>query len=69
MMREIVIDTETTNFDPLDGHRMVEIEAVELINSFPTGNTFHRYLCPEAADRIEHLELARRAVGDKRLAE
>src|SRR5215469_13525976 len=45
-MREIVIDTEITGLDPLDGHRIVEIGAVELINHFPTGQTFHRYLCP-----------------------
>jgi DNA polymerase III subunit epsilon len=46
-MREIVIDTETTGLDPLDGHRVVEIGAVELINRSPTGRTFHRYVCPE----------------------
>jgi DNA polymerase III subunit epsilon len=48
-MREIVIDTETTGLDPLDGHRVVEIGAVELINRTPTGRTFHRYLNPERA--------------------
>jgi DNA polymerase III subunit epsilon len=48
-MREIVIDTETTGLDPLDGHRVVEIGAVELINRSPTGQTFHRYLCPQRA--------------------
>jgi DNA polymerase-3 subunit epsilon len=47
-MREIVID-ETTGLDPLDGHRVVGIGAVELINRSPTGQTFHRYLCPERA--------------------
>jgi DNA polymerase III subunit epsilon len=46
-MREIVIDTETTGLDPLDGHRIVEIGAIELINCAPTSNTFHRYLRPE----------------------
>jgi DNA polymerase III subunit epsilon len=46
-MREIVIDTETTGLDPLDGHRIVEIGAVELVNRCPTGYTLHRYLCPE----------------------
>ena len=48
-MREIVIDTETTGLDPLDGHRIVEIGAVELVDRAVTGNTFHRYLCPERA--------------------
>ena len=47
LMREIVIDTETTGLDPLDGHRIVEIRAVELINRSPTGQTFHGYLCPK----------------------
>jgi DNA polymerase III subunit epsilon len=46
-MREIVIDTETTGLDPLDGHRVVEIGAVELFNRSLTGQTFHCYLCPE----------------------
>jgi len=48
-MREIVIDTETTGLDPLDGHRIVEIGAVELVDRAVTGNTFHRYLSPERA--------------------
>jgi hypothetical protein len=46
-MREIVIDTETTGLDLLDGHRVVEIGTVELINRSPTGKTFHHYLCPQ----------------------
>jgi DNA polymerase-3 subunit epsilon len=46
-MREIVLDTETTGFDPLTGHRVVEIGCIELLNHIPTGNEFHRYLNPE----------------------
>jgi DNA polymerase III subunit epsilon len=46
-MREIVFDTETTGLDPYQGHRLVEIGCVELVNRFPTGKTFHRYLNPE----------------------
>jgi len=46
-MREIVLDTETTGFDPTTGHRVVEIGCVELINHVPTGEVFHRYLNPE----------------------
>jgi Exonuclease len=42
-MREIVIDTETTGLDPADGHRVVEIGAVELIDRSLTGQTFHYY--------------------------
>lgn len=46
-MREIVFDTETTGLDPYQGHRLVEIGCIELVNRFPTGHTFHRYLNPE----------------------
>jgi DNA polymerase III subunit epsilon len=46
-MREIVLDTETTGFKPEEGHRLVEIGCLELINHLPTGNTFHQYLNPE----------------------
>jgi DNA polymerase III subunit epsilon len=46
-MREIVIDTETTGLDPYQGHRLVEIGCIELVNRFPTGQTFHCYLNPE----------------------
>jgi DNA polymerase-3 subunit epsilon len=46
-VREIVFDTETTGLDPYQGHRMVEIGCIELVNRFPSGQTFHRYLNPE----------------------
>lgn len=46
-MREVVLDTETTGLDPNDGHRIVEIGCVELLNHVPTGETFQRYLDPE----------------------
>jgi DNA polymerase-3 subunit epsilon len=46
-MREIVLDTETTGLDPHQGHRIVEIGCVELVNRFPTGESFHVYLNPE----------------------
>lgn len=46
-MREIVLDTETTGFEPAEGHRIVEIGAVELFNHMPTGRTFHQYINPE----------------------
>lgn len=46
-MREIVLDTETTGFDPLQGHRVVEIGCIELFNHIATGNEFHAYLNPE----------------------
>lgn len=46
-MRELVIDTETTGLDPTDGHRIVEIAAIELFNHLPTGKVFHKYVNPE----------------------
>jgi len=46
-MREIVLDTETTGFDPVDGHRVVEIGCVELLDHYPTGRTYQCYLNPE----------------------
>lgn len=46
-MREIVLDTETTGFDPEQGDRIVEIGAVELFNHVPTGRTYHQYINPE----------------------
>jgi len=52
-MREIVFDTETTGLDPVQGHRLVEIGCVELLNRFPTGKTFHCYLNPERDMPVE----------------
>lgn len=46
-MREIVLDTETTGLDPDSGHRVIEIGCVELVDHFPTGRSFQRYLNPE----------------------
>jgi len=46
-MREIVLDTETTGLDPAQGHRVVEIGALELINHIPSGQSFHAYINPE----------------------
>lgn len=46
-MRELVLDTETTGFEPAEGHRIVEIGMVELVNLMPTGRTFHQYINPE----------------------
>ena len=47
MIREIVLDTETTGLDPLEGHRIVEIGAIELLNHIPTGRTYHQYINPD----------------------
>ena len=46
-MREIVLDTETTGFDPRSGDRMVEIGCIELENLTPTGRTFHTMINPD----------------------
>jgi DNA polymerase-3 subunit epsilon len=46
-MREIVLDTETTGLDPGQGHRLVEVGCVELLNRIPTGAVFHAYLNPD----------------------
>ena len=45
-MRQIVLDTETTGFEPNEGDRIVEIGAVELIGHVPTGRTYHHYINP-----------------------
>lgn len=45
--REVVLDTETTGLSPEEGHRVVEIGCVELINHVATGKTFQRYINPD----------------------
>ncbi len=69
-MREIVLDTETTGLDPSQGHRIVEVGCVELINRIPTGNSFHRYFNPERDMPIEAFNvhgLSREFLSDKPL--
>lgn len=46
-MREVVLDTETTGLEVDQGHRVVEVGALELINHVPSGRSFHVYLNPE----------------------
>ena len=46
-MRQIVLDTETTGLEPREGHRIIEIGCVELINRRLTGNNYHQYLQPD----------------------
>ncbi len=46
-MREIVLDTETTGISVADGHRIIEIGALELVNHTPTGKSLHLYINPE----------------------
>ena len=52
-MREIVLDTETTGLDPFEGHRIIEIGAIELFNRIPTGEVYHQYINPQRDVPIE----------------
>jgi DNA polymerase-3 subunit epsilon len=47
MTRSVLFDTETTGLDPRDGHRVIEIAALELFNDLPTGRQFHHLIHPE----------------------
>jgi len=67
-MRQIVLDTETTGLDPKQGHRIIEIAAVELINRQLTGNHYHQYLNPEReidAGALEVHGISREFLQDK----
>lgn len=66
-MREIVLDTETTGFDPQSGDRIVEIGAVELKGHVPTGKTYHQYINPERAMPDEAFQV--HGLGDEFLAD
>lgn len=46
-MRQVVLDTETTGLETAEGHRIIEIGCVEVVNRRLTGNNFHRYLQPD----------------------
>ena len=70
MVREIVLDTETTGLEPSEGHRIVEIGCVEIMDRFPTGKTFHVYLNPERdmpVDAFRVHGLSAEFLGDKPL--
>lgn len=45
-MREICLDTETTGLDPKDGHKVIEIACVEMVNKIKTGRVFHKHINP-----------------------
>lgn len=62
-MREIVLDTETTGFEPEQGDRIVEIGGVELLNHMPTGRTYHQYINPERSMPQEAFEV--HGLGDE----
>jgi len=52
-MRYVVLDTETTGLDPDDGHKIIEIGCIEILNRTVTENTFHRYINPEREIDLE----------------
>lgn len=56
-MRQIVLDTETTGLDPKQGHRVIEIGCVELLNRRLTGNTFHVYINPQRIVEQEAIQV------------
>ncbi len=56
-MREIVLDTETTGIDPAQGHRIIEIGALEIVNQTPTGAQLHLYINPEREVEAGALEV------------
>ncbi len=67
-MRQIVLDTETTGLEPAEGHRIIEIGCVELIDRRLTGNNFHQYLQPDReidAGAIEVHGLTNEFLADK----
>lgn len=69
-MRQIVLDTETTGIDPNQGHRVIEIGCVELVDRKPTGNHFHEYIQPEREvpqDAIEIHGITNEFLQDKPL--
>lgn len=46
-MRQVIFDTETTGLDPAQGHRIIEVGAIEIIDRRKTGRTFHKYFKPD----------------------
>lgn len=56
-MRQIILDTETTGLDPIQGHRIVEVACVEMINRALTGRHLHLYLNPDRDSDPEALAI------------
>jgi DNA polymerase-3 subunit epsilon len=50
MLREIVMDTETTGLDAKKGDRLIEIGCIELVNRIPSGREYHQYINPEGRE-------------------
>lgn len=66
-MRQIILDTETTGLNPEQGHRIIEIGCVELINRKLTGKHYHQYINPERA--IDEGALAVHGISNEFLAD
>jgi DNA polymerase-3 subunit epsilon len=67
-MRQIVLDTETTGLEPAEGHRIIEIGCVELVNRRLTGNSYHQYIQPDReidAGAVEVHGITNEALADK----
>ena len=67
-MRQIILDTETTGLEPSEGHRIIEIGCVELVNRRLTGNTYHQYIQPDReidAGAIEVHGITNESLKDK----
>lgn len=67
-MRQIILDTETTGLEPAEGHRVIEIGCVELLNRKFTGSRYHQYLNPEReidAGAIEVHGITNEMLADK----
>ncbi|MBQ0756520.1 MAG: ribonuclease H-like domain-containing protein, partial [Amphritea sp.] len=56
-MRQIVLDTETTGLDPKQGHRIIEIGCVEMVNRRLTGRTYHQYINPDRIVEEEAIQV------------
>ena len=56
-MRQVFLDTETTGLDPSDGHRVIEIGCIEMVNRRLTDRTFHAYINPEREIEPEAIEV------------
>ena len=56
-MRQVILDTETTGLDPSDGHRVIEIGCIEMVDRRLTDRTFHAYINPEREIEPEAIEV------------
>lgn len=56
-MRQLILDTETTGLDPQQGHRLIEIGCIELVDRQVTGRNFHYYLQPDREIEAEAIEV------------